>query len=56
MVKSMATRQPEVSADSRTRVRRLVLTGLDLVVTGALSHCPQYRKLGYVPPSLRNPT
>jgi hypothetical protein len=33
----------------------LVLAGLDLVVTGALGHCPLYRKLGYVPPSLRRP-
>lgn len=33
----------------------LVLAGLDLVVTGALGHCPLYRKLGYVPPSLRSP-
>ena len=32
----------------------LVLAGLDLVVTGALGHCPLYRKLGYVPPSLRS--
>lgn len=31
----------------------LVLAGLDLVVTGALGHCPLYRKLGYVPPSPR---
>jgi hypothetical protein len=31
----------------------LVLTGLDLVLTGALGHCPLYRRLGYVPPSLR---
>lgn len=31
----------------------LVLAGLDLVVTGALGHCPLYRKLGYVPRSLR---
>lgn len=31
----------------------LVLAGLDLLVTGALGHCPLYRKLGYVPPSLR---
>ena len=31
----------------------LVLVGLDLVVTGLLGHCPLYRKLGYVPPSLR---
>ena len=33
----------------------LVLAGLDLMVTGALGHCPLYRKLGYVPPSLRRP-
>ena len=31
----------------------LVLAGLDLVVTGALGHCPLYHKLGYVPSSLR---
>ena len=31
----------------------LVLAGLDLVVTGALGHCPLYRRLGYVPRSLR---
>ena len=31
----------------------LILAGLDLIVTGALGHCPLYRKLGYVPPSLR---
>ena len=34
----------------------LVLAGLDLVVTGALGHCPLYQKLGYVPQSLRSPT
>lgn len=34
----------------------LVLAGLDLVATGALGHCPLYRKLGHVPPSLRRPT
>ena len=33
----------------------LVLAGADLVVTGALGHCPLYRKLGYVPRSLRRP-
>ncbi|MEO8092414.1 MAG: cupredoxin domain-containing protein [bacterium] len=33
----------------------LVLAGLDLIVTGALGHCPLYRKLGHVPPSLRSP-
>lgn len=31
----------------------LVLAGLDLVVTGALGFCPLYKRLGYVPPSLR---
>ena len=34
----------------------LVAAGLDLVVTGALGHCPLYKKLGYVPASLRRPT
>ena len=33
----------------------LVAAGLDLVITGALGHCPLYKKLGYVPPSLRGP-
>ena len=33
----------------------LVLAGLDLVVTGALGHCPLYRKLGHIPRSLRGP-
>lgn len=31
----------------------LVLAGLDLVVTGALGHCPLYRKLGHTPRALR---
>lgn len=31
----------------------LLLAGLDLVVTGALGHCPLYHKLGHVPSSLR---
>ena len=31
----------------------LILAGLDLVVTGALGHCPLYRKLGHTPASLR---
>ncbi len=31
----------------------LIAAGLDLVVTGALGHCPLYRRLGYVPRSLR---
>jgi hypothetical protein len=29
----------------------LVLAGLDLVVTGALGHCPLYHKLGHMSPS-----
>ncbi len=33
----------------------LVIAGLDLVVTGALGHCPLYHKLGHMPSSLRNP-
>jgi Protein of unknown function (DUF2892) len=33
----------------------LVLAGLDLVVTGALGHCPLYRKLGHMPASLQRP-
>ena len=32
----------------------LVLAGLDLVVTGALGHCPLYHRLGHVPSSLRS--
>ena len=31
----------------------LVAAGLDLVVTGALGHCPLYAKLGHLPKSLR---
>jgi len=31
----------------------LILAGADLAITGTLGHCPLYRKLGYVPPSLR---
>jgi hypothetical protein len=31
----------------------LVLAGLDLIVTGALGHCPLYARLGHTPPSLR---
>ena len=31
----------------------LVAAGLDLVVTGALGHCPLYAKLGHVPRSLQ---
>ncbi len=32
----------------------LVLAGLDLLVTGALGHCPLYHRLGHVPGSLRS--
>jgi hypothetical protein len=31
----------------------LGLAGLDLIVTGALGHCPLYARLGHVPASLR---
>lgn len=31
----------------------LVAAGLDLLVTGVLGHCPLYKRLGYVPASLR---
>ncbi|EON22089.1 MULTISPECIES: YgaP family membrane protein [Nocardioides] len=34
----------------------LVLAGLDLVVTGALGHCPLYARLGHVPTSLKERT
>lgn len=34
----------------------LVAAGLDLIVTGALGHCPLYHRLGYTPRSLRRPT
>ena len=32
----------------------LIAAGLDLVVTGAIGHCPLYQKLGHVPRSLRS--
>lgn len=31
----------------------LVAAGLDMLVTGAIGHCPLYQKLGHVPTSLR---
>ena len=34
----------------------LAAAGADLVITGALGHCPLYQKLGHVPMSLRRPT
>lgn len=34
----------------------LVLAGLDLAITGALGHCPLYRKLGHLSPTLRRQT
>ncbi|KAF5990650.1 DUF2892 domain-containing protein [Streptomyces sp. WAC00263] len=33
----------------------LVAAGLDLLVTGALGHCPLYARLGHTPKSLRGP-
>ena len=33
----------------------LIAAGLDLVVTGALGHCPLYARLGFLPKSLRSP-
>lgn len=32
----------------------LAAAGLDLIITGALGHCPLYQKLGFVPSSLRS--
>jgi hypothetical protein len=34
----------------------LVVAGLDLVITGALGHCPLYARLGHVPASLKGRT
>ena len=34
----------------------LIAAGLDLVITGALGHCPLYQRLGHVPVSLRGST
>ena len=34
----------------------LVAAGLDLVVTGALGHCPLYARLGHVPAALKEKT
>lgn len=34
----------------------LVVAGLDLVVTGALGHCPLYARLGHMPASLKEKT
>lgn len=34
----------------------LVVAGLDLVVTGALGHCPLYARLGHVPATLKEKT
>ena len=31
----------------------LVLAGLDLLLTGAVGHCPLYARLGHVPKPLR---
>ena len=34
----------------------LVVAGLDLVITGALGHCPLYARLGHMPASLKEKT
>jgi hypothetical protein len=34
----------------------LILAGLDLLITGALGHCPLYARLGHLPASLRRRT
>ena len=34
----------------------LVVAGLDMIVTGALGHCPLYKKLGHTPRSLTRAT
>lgn len=34
----------------------LIAAGLDLVVTGALGHCPLHHRLGYTPKLPRRPT
>lgn len=33
----------------------LIVAGLDLLVTGAMGHCPLYARLGYTPAALRRP-
>lgn len=33
----------------------LIAAGVDLMITGALGHCPLYAKLGHTPTSLRAP-
>ena len=33
----------------------LILAGLDLLITGALGHCPLYARLGHTPRSMRRP-
>jgi hypothetical protein len=33
----------------------LIAAGADLIITGALGHCPLYAKLGHIPASLRAP-
>ena len=32
----------------------LAAAGLDLIITGALGHCPLYQKLGFVPNTMRS--
>ena len=42
------------SAAAVTLEALLIAAGLDLLVTGAMGHCPLYQKLGRVPASLRS--
>lgn len=49
----LATTQSSVAAVLEVL---LIVTGLDLVVTGATGHCPLYKKLGHVPTSLKGRT
>lgn len=32
----------------------LVISGLDLIITGVTGHCPLYQRLGHIPRALRN--
>lgn len=43
---------PASSTLAAILVLLFIITGIDLVVTGVLGHCPLYQRLSYVPPSL----
>lgn len=34
----------------------LIAAGLDLIITGALGHCPLYAKLGHIPAAVQRRT